>query len=93
MEESINKSVDKNGNKNVTYTKRWEDNGFNLSKEIRQVEGGWIIRESKYGKPKDGGEDAKYVEENKEYVTTENPFKPKEDKEEKMFDFVDKPSF
>lgn len=95
MEESIRKSVDDKGNKNVSYSKSWEENGIRFNKSIRQVEGGYIINESKYGKPKDGGENAEYIDENKEYVTTENPFKgedKKKDDEDKMFSFVDSPS-
>lgn len=91
---SMNKSVAKDGTESISYSKRWEKNGLNYHKEIRKVEGGYIITESKYGKPSDGGEDAEYIDERKEYVTTENPFedKEKDEKEEKMFDFLDMPN-
>lgn len=94
MEESIRKVKDHNGNESVTYRKEWEKNGVRHSKEVRKVEGGYIIRESKYGKPQDDPE-APYVDENKEYVSTENPFDKKAEKKEddKMFSFVDTPLF
>jgi hypothetical protein len=95
MSESINisKEVAKDGTESITYSKSWEKNGLNHRKEVRKVEGGYIITESKHGKPKDAGEEAEWIDERKEYVTTENPFEPKEEKsnDEKMFDFVDTP--
>lgn len=96
MSERLNmtRETGKDGNKTVTLRKSWEKNGMSHSKEVRKVEGGYIVTESKYGKPKDQGEEAEYVDENKEYVTTKNPFdevKPDED-EQKMFNFVDTPS-
>ena len=97
MSENINisKSTDKKGNESLTYRKSWEKNGLSHSKEVRKVEGGYIVCESMYGKPIDEGEDAEYIDERREYVTTENPFKEAEEekKEEKnMFDFIDSPS-
>jgi hypothetical protein len=95
MSENINisKSTDKNGNESITYRKSWEKNGLSCSKEVRKVEGGYIVTESKYGKPKDGGEDADYIDERKEFVTTENPFDEamNKDEDEKLFAFVDTP--
>jgi len=95
MSESINisKETDKSGNESITYRKSWEKNGLNFSKEVRKVEGGYIITESKHGKPKDAGEDAEWIDERKEYVTTENPFDEamKKGEDEKMFAFVDTP--
>lgn len=92
---SMSESTDKSGNKNVSYEKSWEDNGLRYRKEVRQVEGGYIVVESKYGKPKDEGEDADYIDERKEYVTDKNPLEKKkeEDDENTMFDFVDIPTF
>jgi len=95
MSERLNmtKETGKDGTSTVTFRKSWEKNGLSHSKEVRKVEGGYIITESKYGKPADQ-EDAEYIDERKEYVTTENPFdeiKPTED-ESKMFSFVDKPT-
>ena len=90
----MTKETGKDGSQTITYRKSWEKNGMNHSKEVRKVEGGYIITESAYGKPSDGGEDAEYIDERKEYVTTENPFdEPKEEKsdEKKMFDFIDTP--
>ena len=93
MEEVIRKSVDKSGSESITYRKEWEKNGIRHSKEVKKVEGGYIIRENKYGKPTDNPE-AEYVDESKEYVSTENPFeKKKEDNNEKMFSFTDTPLF
>lgn len=90
---SMNKEVAKDGTESITFSKSWEKNGLSHRKEVRKVEGGYIITESKYGKPKDE-EDAEYIDERKEYVTTENPFdKEKEkDDDEKLFSFVDTPS-
>jgi hypothetical protein len=93
---SINKRVDKNGNTSISYRKSWESNGINHNKEVRKVEGGYIVTESKYGKPTDEGEEGEYVDEHKEYVTTTNPFeKKKEDKsdDDKLFGFIDEPTF
>ena len=93
---NITKTVDKNGKESISYSKSWKSNGLNHSKEIRKVEGGYIVTESKYGTPNDGDEKADYVDERKEYVTTENPLKIKEEdkkEEQKMFDFIDKPTF
>lgn len=89
---NISKEVAKDGTESITYSKSWEKNGMSHRKEVRKVEGGYIITESKYGKPNDV-EDAEYIDERKEYVTTENPFEPKEEKsdDQKMFDFVDTP--
>lgn len=93
MEEVIRKSVDKAGNESVTYRKEWEKNGIRHSKEVKKVEGGYIIRESKYGKPADDPE-AEYMDESREYVSTENPFEQKKkDTDEKMFSFTDIPTF
>ena len=94
MSERINmtKETGKDVKTTVSFRKSWEKNGFSHSKEVRKVEGGYIVTESKYGKPADE-EDAEYVDEHKEYVTTENPFdevKPTED-DQKMFSFVDTP--
>lgn len=89
---NISKEVAKDGTESITYSKSWEKNGMNNRKEVRKVEGGYIITESSYGKPKDGGEDAEYIDERREYVTTENPFEKKEESdEEKFFSFVDTP--
>jgi hypothetical protein len=91
----VTKETDKRGNESVTFRKSWDKNGVHHSKEVRKVEGGYIITESKYGTPKDS-EDGEYIDERKEWVTTENPFEEKEEKEDddkKMFDFIDKPDF
>ena len=92
MEEvAITKSVN-DKNKSVTYTKRLEKGGVTYMKEVKKVEGGYIIRESKYGKP-EGSEE--YIDESKEYVTTTNPFDKEEKKEsddDKMFSFIDEPT-
>lgn len=89
----VSKVVDNKGNESISYSKSWEKNGLSHRKEVRKVEGGYIITESKYGKPSDE-EDAEYVDERKEYVTTSNPFEPKkEEKEDNLFDFIDKPTF
>jgi hypothetical protein len=94
MEESIRKTVDEKGNKSVSYSKSWETNGIRHSKTVRQVKGGYIVNIEKHGIPKDGGKDAKYINEFEEYVTTENPFDTeKKNNEEKMFSFVDSPEF
>jgi hypothetical protein len=91
----MSKEVAKDGTESLTYSKSWESNGLSHRKEVRKVEGGYIVTESKYGKPKDQGEDAEYVDERKEYVTTENPFKQREEEkkeDENMFDFIDLPN-
>lgn len=88
----LEKETNKDGSESISYRKSWEKNGINHIKEVRKVEGGYIIRESKYGKPSDE-EDAEYIDESKEYVSTTNPFDEKKEDEDNMFDFVDKPSF
>ena len=90
----LEKETNKDGTENITYRKSWEKDGMNHSKEVRKVEGGYIIRESKHGKSTDE-EDAEYIEESKEYVSTTNPLdKKKEDEDEgNMFDFIDNPTF
>ena len=90
-EQVIRKTKDKNGNESVSYRKEWEKNGIHFSKEIRKVEGGYIIRESKYGKPNDDPE-AEYVDESKEWVSTTNPLDEKKG-DDNMFGFVDTPLF
>jgi hypothetical protein len=94
---NVTQEIDKEGNKSLSYRKSWEKNGLNHSIEVKKVEGGYIISESKYGTPKDQGEDAEYIDERSERVSTINPFKDdkedKLDKDEKMFGFVDKPNF
>lgn len=90
----VTKETTKDGTESISYRKEWEANGLNHSKQVRKVEGGYIVTESRYGKPKDGGEDADYIDERKEYVSTTNPLKKKEEeKEDNMFDFIDKPNF
>lgn len=91
---NVTKETLKDGSESISYTKSWEKNGLSFRKEVRKVEGGYIILETKYGKPSDD-ETADYVDERKEYVSTENPFKKKEDsdEDEKMFDFIDNPLF
>ena len=92
---NITKEVGKDGTESLSYRKSWEKNGMSHSKEVRKVEGGYIVTESKYGKPKDEGEDAEYIDERREYVTTENPFEEKKEEkadEAKMFSFIDMPS-
>ncbi len=92
---SIEKQIGKDGKESLSYSKNWEKNGMNHRKEVKKVEGGYIITESKYGKPKDGGEDAEYIDERREYVTTENPFEEKKEEEkdeQKMFSFIDSPN-
>lgn len=90
----ITKEVAKDGTASVSYRKEWKTNGLNHTKQVRKVEGGYIVTESKYGTPKDGGEEAEYVDEHKEYVSTTNPLeKKKDDDEGNMFDFIDNPTF
>ena len=93
---NVTKEVDKDGNESLSYRKSWEKNGMNHSIEVKKVEGGYIISESKYGKPTDEGENAEYTDERSERVSTTNPFA--DDKEEKldddkMFGFIDNPTF
>ena len=92
---NITKETNKDGTESTSYSKSWQNNGLEHRKEIKKVEGGYIITESKYGKPKDGGDDAEYIDERKEYVTTKNPLDESEDKDEdeKLFSFVDTPIF
>ena len=93
MEETIKKTVSEDGSKSVSYRKEWKKDGLYYSKEVRQVEGGYIIRECKHGKPSDSP-DGEYIDETKESVSTENPFqkKEKETKDDQMFSFIDTPS-
>lgn len=91
---SMNKETAKDGTESISYKKSWDKDGIHYCKEVRKVEGGYICVESKYGKPK-GVEDAEYIDERKEYVTTENPFEEKKEEKEdekKMFEFIDLPS-
>jgi len=87
----IEKETGKDGSQSISYRKSWEKDGVNYNKEVRKVEGGYIIRESKYGKPSDG-EEGDYIDESKEYVSTTNPFSEKKE-DENMFSFIDNPSF
>jgi len=92
---NISKETLKDGTESITYSKSWEKNGMNHRKEVRKVEGGYIVTESQHGKPKDQGEDGEWIDERKEYVTTENPFEAKKEEkkeEQKMFSFIDMPS-
>ena len=91
---NVTKEIDKKGNESISYRKSWEKNGLTHSIEVKKVEGGYIITESKYGRPKDV-EDAEYVDERSERVSTTNPFADKKEEnltEDTMFDWVDKPS-
>ena len=90
---NVTKEVDKNGNESISYRKSWDKNGLHHSIEVKKVEGGYIITESKYGTPKDQ-EGAEYVDERSERVSTTNPFDDKKEEkidDEKMFGFVDRP--
>jgi len=89
----ITKETAKDGTESISYRKEWKKNGINHSKQVRKVEGGYIVTESKYGTPSDE-EGAEYVDERKEYVSTTNPLDKKKDEDEgNMFDFIDKPTF
>jgi len=91
---NITRETAKDGTKSITYSKSWQVGNMNHNKEVRQVEGGYIVTESKHGSlPSEGDEKSEYIDERKEYVTTENPFEPKEEKsdDQKMFDFIDTP--
>ena len=91
MEEVIRKAKDKKGSESISYSKRWEKNGINNSIEVRKVEGGYIIRKSRYGKPVNDP-NGEYIDESSESVSTTNPFeKKKEDDNDKMFSFIDLP--
>jgi hypothetical protein len=101
MSERINiaKETLKDGTESITYSKSWEKNGMSCRKEVRKVEGGYIVTISKHGKPTDQGEDAEWIDERREFVTTENPFeeameekKEEEKEEQKMFKFIDMPN-
>lgn len=89
----ITKTKGKDGKESISYRKSWEKNGVNHSIEVRKVEGGYIITKSKYGKPSDDPE-ADYIDMRSEEVSTTNPFDKKEDSDdEKMFGFIDNPTF
>ena len=93
---TVTKETTKDGKKSISYRKSWEKNGMNHSIEVSKVDGGYIIEEAKHGKPKDGGEDAEWIDERTQRVSTTNPFDDdKEDNldDENMFSFVDKPTF
>jgi len=90
---NVTKKTNKDGSESMTYSKSWDKNGMHHRIEVSKVEGGYIIEESKHGHPKDQGDKAEYIDERKQRVSTENPFKEKDKKEdEKMFGFVDNPS-
>jgi len=89
---NVTKETDKNGKESISYRKSWEKNGLSHSIEVSKVDGGYIIEESKHGKPKDGGDDAEWIDERTQRVSVENPFKDKEKEDDNMFDFVDNPS-
>ena len=90
---NVTKSTNKDGSESLSYSKSWDKNGMHHRIEVSKVDGGYIIEEVRHGKPKDGGEDAEYIDERKQRVSTTNPFKEKEKKDdEKMFSFVDNPS-
>ena len=91
-EQTIRKSTDKNGKESVSYRKEWEKNGIRNSIEVRKVEGGYIIRKSRYGKPANDPE-AQYIDESSESVSTTNPFEKKKEENDKMFSFIDLPEF
>ena len=78
---NVTQEIDKEGNKSISYRKSWDKNGLHHSIEVKKVEGGYIISESKYGTPDDEGEKGEYVDERSERVSTTNPFK--DDKENK----------
>jgi len=94
---NVTKETDKDGKETISYRKSWEKNGLNHSIEVSKVDGGYIIEESKHGKPKDGGDDAEWIDERTQRVSTTNPFKDEKedklDKDDKMFGFVDTPTF
>jgi hypothetical protein len=96
---NVSKEVDSKGNESISYRKSWEKDGINHSKEVKKLEGGYLITEAKYGTLKGQGEESgEYIDERKEYISTTNPFNKKEDKEEKsddekLFGFIDEPTF
>ncbi len=89
----VTKTRDKNGRESISYRKSWEKNGLNHSIEVRKVEGGYIITKSRYGTPSDS-EKGEYVDERSEEVSTTNPFNQEEESDDqKMFGFIDNPTF
>ena len=89
-EVTARKTIKDNGSVEQSVRKEWEENGITKVVEVRKVKGGYIVRKSKYGRPKDD-ENAEYVEETSEEVTTKDPFAEKEE-DDKMFGFVDFPT-
>jgi len=84
------KTIKDNGNVEQSVRKEWEENGITKVIEVRKVKGGYIVRKSKYGKPKDE-ENADYIDETSEEVTTKDPFGKREE-DDSMFSFVDLPT-
>lgn len=95
METNVSKRVDDEGNETVSFRKSWKEDEMHHSIEVKKVEGGYIIVEEEHGEDEDG----KYIHKREEKVSMTNPFKEeKEEKElnekdEKMFGFIDKPNF
>jgi len=95
---NVTKEVDSKGNESISYRKSWEKDGISHSKEVKKLEGGYLITESKYGTLKSGDEKGEYIDERNEYISTTNPFDKKKDDDEKsddqkLFGFIDEPTF
>jgi predicted membrane GTPase involved in stress response len=75
-----------NGHNKMKISKTIEKNGLTKRMEVEQVENGYIIRISKYGK---SPMDEAYIDECKTYISTENPLeKKKENKEISLNDSI-----
>lgn len=62
-----------------------DKNGLTKSVNVEKVENGWIIRINRYGNIKD-----KWIDENKTYISSTNPFAKKDNSPapEELFDLI-----
>ena len=83
--------------------KRWEKSetadGVTKRVSVEQVENGYVVTMEKYGRPSMDGDDDKYTNECKKYISKKNPLegmKPKTEKEsveDKILDGLENLSF
>ena len=82
MEKTLSSSPKTSGKKKARWSKSIEVNGITKSLTVREVENGFIVEQSTYGRDTTK-KDSEYMDENKTYVTKTNPLEGKEADEDK----------
>lgn len=81
MEKEISKT--KNSNEKKSWSKTIEKNGITETVKVEEVENGFLITKSKWGRDIDSKSPDKYIDECKKYISNVNPILDEEDELDK----------